>query len=97
MVSRTKGGIFKPGAPKFYGSTTVGERGQVVIPAEVRRDFEMTPNTKLLVFGSPGHGGIMLTKAETVSKLITRATEMLERLETLQKLVKEEGKTSGSN
>ena len=24
-------------APKFYGATTIGERGQVVIPAEARR------------------------------------------------------------
>jgi AbrB family looped-hinge helix DNA binding protein len=92
-----KGGPFKQGAPKFYGSTTVGERGQVVIPAEARRDFEITPATKLLVFGSQGHGGIMLTKAENVAKLIDMAAGMLARLETLQKSLKEEGETDGSN
>jgi AbrB family looped-hinge helix DNA binding protein len=92
-----KGGPFKPGAPKFYGSTTVGERGQVVIPAEARRDFEITPSSKLLVFGSRGHGGIMLTKAENVSRLITMATNVLSRLEALQKSLKEEGEMHGSN
>jgi AbrB family looped-hinge helix DNA binding protein len=92
-----KGSAFKHNPPKFYGSTTVGERGQVVIPAEARRDFEITPATKLLVFGSQGHGGVMLTKAENVSKLITMATGMLERLETLQKSLQDEGKTRGSN
>jgi bifunctional DNA-binding transcriptional regulator/antitoxin component of YhaV-PrlF toxin-antitoxin module len=97
MVSGMKGGPFKQGAPKFYGSTTVGERGQVVIPAEARRDFEMTPACKLLVFGSQGHGGIMLTKAENVSRLIDMASGMLARLEALQKSFKEEGKTNGSN
>jgi AbrB family looped-hinge helix DNA binding protein len=91
MVSGMKGGTFKQGAPKFYGSTTVGERGQVVIPAEARRDFEITPNTKLLVFGGPGHGGLMLTKAENVSRLIDMATGMLAKLEALQKSLKEEG------
>ncbi len=40
---------------KFYGSTTVGERGQVVIPAEARRDLNISQGTKLLVFS--GHGG----------------------------------------
>ena len=60
--------------PKLYGTTTVGERGQVVIPAEARRDFEITPNTKLLVFGSKGHGGLMLAKTETISEIITAAT-----------------------
>jgi AbrB family looped-hinge helix DNA binding protein len=92
-----KRGPFQPGAPKFYGSTTVGERGQVVIPAEARRDFEITPATKLLVFGSRGHGGIMLTRAETVSKLITMTSGMLEKLEALQKSLREEGEKRGSN
>jgi AbrB family looped-hinge helix DNA binding protein len=97
MASGMKAGAFRQDAPKFYGSTTVGERGQVVIPAEARRDLEITPATKLLVFGSRGHGGIMLTKAEDVSKLITMATGMLEKLEALQKSLKEEGELHGSN
>ncbi|APV43696.1 looped-hinge helix DNA binding domain-containing protein, AbrB family [Dehalogenimonas formicexedens] len=41
-------------SPKFYGSTTIGERGQMVIPAEARKDFDITPASKLLVFGSGG-------------------------------------------
>jgi AbrB family looped-hinge helix DNA binding protein len=84
-------------APKLYGTTTVGERGQVVIPAEARRDFEITPNTKLLVFGSRGHGGLLLTKAETISQFITKATGMLARLEALSKSLKEEEARDGSN
>jgi bifunctional DNA-binding transcriptional regulator/antitoxin component of YhaV-PrlF toxin-antitoxin module len=66
-------------------------------PAEARRDFEITPATKLLVFGSRGHGSIMLTRAEDVSKLINLATGMLARLEALQKSLKEEGETHGSD
>jgi AbrB family looped-hinge helix DNA binding protein len=96
MASGMKAGAFKQGAPKFYGSTTVGERGQVVIPAEARRDFEMTPTTKLLVFGNQEHGGIMLTKAENVSRFITMATGILEKLEALQKSLEEEA-DNGSN
>jgi len=69
----------------------------VVIPAEARRDFEITPATKLLVFGSQGHGGLMLTKAETISEFITTAAGMLERLEALSKSLKEEGERNGSN
>lgn len=92
-----KGGAFKQNAPKFYGATTVGERGQVVIPAEARRDFEIAPATKLLVFGHRGHGGLMLTRAESISELINMATGMLERLETLKESLKEEGETHGSN
>jgi len=91
------GGALKHEAPKFNGSTTVGERGQVVIPAEARRDFKITPTTKLLVFGNQRHGGLMLTRAETVSEFIDMATGMIEKLEALRKSLKEEGETHGSN
>ncbi len=36
---------------KFYGSTTVGEKGQVVIPAEARQSLKLKKGDKLLVFG----------------------------------------------
>ena len=68
-------------ALKLYGSTTVGERGQVVIPAEARRDFQITPATKLLVFGGPGGEGLIFTKAESVTEFLTRAMTMLTNLE----------------
>jgi len=80
-----KNNFFKQHAPKFYGATTVGERGQVVIPAEARRDFGITPTSKLLVFGSEGHGGLMLTKSETFSEFIATATEKLARFEEMLK------------
>ena len=78
-------------APKFYGSTTIGERGQMVIPAEARRDFQITPSTKLLVFGSPHGGGLMVIKAEFVTSFLSKATEVLRGLE---EVVKQESKDS---
>ena len=44
----------------FYGSVTVGERGQVVIPAEARKQYEIKPGDKLLVFRSPTGRGLVL-------------------------------------
>jgi len=41
---------------KFYGSVTVSERGQIVIPAEARQDFGIKPGDKLLVFGDLERG-----------------------------------------
>lgn len=40
-----------PEGKKFYGSITVSERGQVVIPADARKDFGIKTGDKLLVFG----------------------------------------------
>lgn len=39
-----------PEGKKFYGSVTVSERGQIVIPAEARKDFGIAIGDKLLVF-----------------------------------------------
>lgn len=36
---------------KIYGTTTVNDKGQVVIPADARRDFGIQPDAKLVVFG----------------------------------------------
>ena len=41
---------------KFYGSVTVSERGQIVIPVEARKDFAIKAGDKLLVFGDLEQG-----------------------------------------
>lgn len=40
-----------PENKKFYGSVTVSERGQIVVPADARKDFGIKTGDKLLVFG----------------------------------------------
>jgi AbrB family looped-hinge helix DNA binding protein len=44
----------------FYGSVTVGERGQIVIPAEARAALGIQPGDKLLVMRDPVHPGLMV-------------------------------------
>ena len=68
-------------APKFYGATTVGERGQVVIPVEARRDFNIKPADKLVVLGSHNRGGIMIAKAETLTEFLSKTIGMMTRFE----------------
>ena len=67
--------------PKFYGTTTMGERGQVVIPAEARRELNLMPATKLMVFGGQGGRGLMLTKTDDVAKFLSRAMSIMTRFE----------------
>jgi len=71
--------------PKFYGATTIGERGQVVIPAEARKELGLTPSTKLLVFGSKDKGGIMITRAESFADFLSKAINMMSRFEEVLK------------
>ena len=70
--------LTEDGIPRFYGATTIGERGQVVIPAEARKDLDLTHSTKLMVFsGGPIGEGLLLLKADTVSEMVARASQML--------------------
>lgn len=50
---------------RFYGAITVSDRGQIVIPAQARRDFGIEVGDKLLVFGDLRYG-LAIDKAENV-------------------------------
>jgi len=53
---------------KCYGSTVMGERGQVVIPAEAREEIGVEPGEKLLVFGNPDRGVIIIFKSDIMAR-----------------------------
>jgi AbrB family looped-hinge helix DNA binding protein len=65
--------------PKMYGAVTVGERGQIVIPAQARRLFRIKPGDKLVVFAK-ANGPIGLVPAENFSQFLDQATTMLAKL-----------------
>ena len=71
--------------PKFYGSVTVGERGQVAIPAEARREMIIEPSTKLLAFGNPNRQVLFLVKAEFDTEMLASATAALSQFEQMVK------------
>ena len=68
---------------KCYGTATVSERGQIVIPAEARRDLGIECGAKLLVFrsGSMGGHGLVLMTAATVTEFVRDAVNRLTELE----------------
>lgn len=68
---------------EFYGTTTLGERGQMVVPAEARRALNLKPGDKMLVFGIGGT--LACARFEDVEKI---ASEMATRLEGLRSLIK---------
>ena len=54
-----------PDRKRFYGAITVSDRGQIVIPAEARRDFNIEVGDKLLVLGDLD-SGLALMKASSL-------------------------------
>ena len=63
-----------------YGTTTIGEKGQVVIPAEARKALGLVPGEKLLVFGM---GREMLALAK-LSNLERFAAHLASRAEAIR-------------
>ena len=65
----------------FYGTATVGDRGQVVIPAEARKEYGVSPGDKMLVMGHPLGHGIILCKIEKAREVLSSMLGEIERLE----------------
>jgi AbrB family looped-hinge helix DNA binding protein len=62
---------------KCFGSATVGPRGQVVIPANARKELGIEAGTTLLVFLGPGERGLILFKADAVEQIVKMVSESL--------------------
>jgi AbrB family looped-hinge helix DNA binding protein len=65
----------------FYGSVTVGERGQIVIPAEARAELGLHPGDKLLVMKHPAHKGLMVFKFEAMRQFMDEFAATVEKME----------------
>ncbi|UCE35977.1 MAG: AbrB/MazE/SpoVT family DNA-binding domain-containing protein [Thermoplasmata archaeon] len=66
--------------PEFQGSTTVGERGQIVLPAELRKKHGIKPGDKLLVISNPLPSGasiIMLMESSVLNQMLSDMTEQI--------------------
>ena len=66
---------------KFCGATTVGERGQIVIPAEARKEYGLEIGDKVMVF---------MSQADQVTRMLSDTIDRLGRI------VKESKEPEGS-
>ncbi|PIZ00979.1 AbrB family transcriptional regulator [bacterium (Candidatus Howlettbacteria) CG_4_10_14_0_8_um_filter_40_9] len=71
------------GHGKCYGTTSVGERGQIVIPKEARDEMKLRAGDKLVVCGKHDKA-LILIKADELPQfldgMIGKLTEMKEKL-----------------
>lgn len=69
-----------PEGKKFYGSVTVSERGQIVIPAEARKDFSIKTGDKLLVLGDLQQG-IAIATLESIQKMMSSSAYFVQMMQ----------------
>ena len=68
---------------KCFGSTAVGPRGQLVIPAEARKELGIDVGTKLLVFSHFQSKGLIFVKVEAVEELLNTMSRRVEEFASL--------------
>lgn len=63
--------------PSIFGTTTLGTRGQLVIPAGARKALKLKPGDRLIVFS--GGGPLCLVKAQAMRGFISHLTRQFGR------------------
>ena len=60
---------------EFFGSATVGERGQVVLPIELRKKMQLQTGDKLIAMGTMGDNIALLLKADFLTQILGKMEE----------------------
>ena len=50
----------------FYGTATVGTKGQIVIPAEAREEMQVKESDKVVVLQGPRQGSLIIFKVDSI-------------------------------
>ena len=74
----------------FYGAATVGERGQIVIPVEARKKYNIETGDKILIMGAPHEKGLMLVKIDAMREFMMT---LLSDFQHLEREIQNDGKT----
>lgn len=69
------------GEHKFFGSMTIGPKGQVVIPASARKELGLDTGATLLVFETPFGEGLFLLKADALEQVLAMMSKRLAQFE----------------
>lgn len=62
-----KGGVnTMTDSKNFYGTATVGTKGQIVIPAEAREEMQVKEGDKVVVLQGPRQGSLIIFKVDSI-------------------------------
>lgn len=78
--------LIPPKGKHVFGTVSVGERGQIVIPKKAREVFQIKPGDSLMLLGDEALGGIAMLKTEL----------FLQSIEPLMNALPQPGKEAGA-
>jgi AbrB family looped-hinge helix DNA binding protein len=67
---------------ELYGTAKVGERGQISLPSNLRKEYNINAGDKLLIFGRKEwkKWGFMVIKADLLGKLLEEIEREIKNL-----------------
>ena len=71
-------GMFKG---KTYGPVTVGERGQLVVPVQLRKSLNIRSGDQVMVFANADKKIITLMPLKDFSQFLEKAAKLISKLE----------------
>lgn len=74
----------EPHQKSFYGTANLGEKGQVVIPNEARKNMKLKKGDRLLVFGM-GTDMVALMKLSQIEKIASHLSDNLKMIDNVIK------------
>jgi AbrB family looped-hinge helix DNA binding protein len=77
----------------FYGLATVGTKGQIVIPAKAREEFNIEPGDSLVIIGIKNHNMIGVCPVSSVETMLTHMTERLNEIKAVVDKTKQQKKS----
>lgn len=77
--------MFGKGNIQIFGTGTIGERGQIVVPADLREKMKIIPGDKFVFIGS--NEAIHMVKAAELTTMLEKLSRHLH--ENLQKIKKQ--------
>ena len=63
---------------RLYGTVKVGDRGQIVIPANAPKEPNINPGDLLFVMTGRNHGGLTMVKADAMREFAEKIMQELE-------------------
>ncbi len=74
---------------RFFGSSTIGERGQIVIPSKAREELNIKAGDEFIFFG---HGKMLhLIKASEMNEFLDKMTAKFSKIRENIKSTQKEG------
>lgn len=49
----------------YFTTVTVGKKGQIIIPAKLRKELSISPEEQLVILSSPHHEGFAVLKTQS--------------------------------